>query len=239
MGGYLSGNSFGTSISQPQNGKNTSQPQVNQPQANRISPDSLSENSTGPPAKTATQTATPENQDPQEAKKSNSKEEEQGSAAIKQLTQEEFKLLDELKQADTKVRNHEMAHVAAGGGLITSGASFTYRRGPDGLKYAVAGEVGIDTSAIPGDPKATIQKMQQVKRAALAPASPSNQDIKVAANASSMAAKASSELTLLIAKEQAASRETQAFGNLKQASDSYIKVNNLPEGDNSTFKLAV
>ena len=216
--------------------KNSFDPSIRHPQTDKTFPAPLTENSTETPS---AQTATPENQNPQQPKRSNPQEEKQASAAIKQLTQEELKLLDELKQADTEVRNHEMAHIAAGGGLITSGASFTYRRGPDGIRYAVAGEVGIDTSAIPGDPKATIQKMQQVQRAALAPASPSNQDIKVAANASSMAAKASSELTLLMAKEQAAARETQAFGTLKQASDSYARVSNLPEGDSSTFKLAV
>ncbi len=132
-----------------------------------------------------------------------------------------------------------MAHVAAGGSLITSGASFTYQRGPDGKSYAVAGEVSIDTSAVPGDPQATLQKMQQVKSSALAPANPSAQDLKVASNATSRAAKASSELTILMAEKQAADKETQAFGSLKQASDSYTRINNLPEKDSSTFKLAV
>ncbi len=155
------------------------------------------------------------------------------------LTQAELQLVTELAQIDTQVRSHEMAHIAAGGGLITSGASFTYQRGPDGNNYAVAGEVGIDTSEIPGDPQATVQKMRQVKSAALAPASPSAQDLKVASKAAALATKASSELTMLQAKQQAETNEDKAFGNLKQASDSYTKVNNLPEKDASTFKLAV
>ena len=66
--------------------------------------------------------------------------------AVGQLNAEELALVDELKQTDRKVRQHEMAHMAAGGGMITSGASYTYERGPDGQSYAVAGEVGIDTS---------------------------------------------------------------------------------------------
>ncbi len=156
-----------------------------------------------------------------------------------QLTRAELQLVTELKQVDSEVRRHEMAHVAAGGGLITSGANFTYKRGPDGQNYAVAGEVGINTSAIPGDPQATVQKMQQVKTAALAPANPSAQDLKVASQATAMASKALSKLMVLRAEELSATRETQAFGNLKQASDSYVKVNNLPEEDTSTFKLAV
>jgi SprA-related family len=156
-----------------------------------------------------------------------------------QLTQAELQLLMELEQRDTEVRNHEMAHIAAGGSLITSGASFTYQRGPDGQNYAVGGEVSIDTSAIPGDPKATAQKMRQVRNAAMAPASPSSQDLKVASKAAALAAKASSELTMLQARQQAESNEASAFGDLKQASDAYTKINNLPEKDTSTFKLAV
>lgn len=155
------------------------------------------------------------------------------------LTQAELQLIMELEQRDTEVRSHEMAHIAAGGSLITSGASFTYQRGPDGNNYAVGGEVSIDTSAIPGDPKATAQKMRQVKSAALAPASPSAQDLKVASKAAALAVKASSELTMLQAKQQAQTNETKAFGNMKQASDSYTKVNNLPEDETRTFNLAV
>jgi hypothetical protein len=155
------------------------------------------------------------------------------------LTQAELQLIMELEQIDTEVRSHEMAHIAAGGSLITSGASFTYQRGPDGNNYAVAGEVGIDTSAIPGDPKATAQKMRQVKSASLAPANPSAQDLKVASKAAALAAKASSELTMLLAKQQTQTNETKAFGNLKQASDSYTIVNNLPENETRTFNLAV
>ncbi len=224
--GYLGGNS-GTSPAVNQYGGDTSQPPTN-----TTSPEPSSE----PLAPRATTVTDP---DQQGTKAPNSPPEQQQSASDSQLTQAEFKLLAELKQADTEVRSHEMAHVAAGGGLITSGASFTYQRGPDGKNYAVAGEVSIDTSAVPGDPKATLQKMQQVKSSALAPANPSSQDLKVASNATSRAAKASSELTTLVAEKLAADKETQTFGSLKQAADSYTKVNNLPEKDNSTFKLAV
>ena len=154
------------------------------------------------------------------------------------LTQAELQLLQELKQTDTKVRRHEMAHIAAGGRYITSGANFTYQQGPDGKKYVIGGEVSIDTSPVPGDPQATIQKMRQVKNAALAPANPSSQDMKVASKASQSASKALSDLMILETKKRAESNESKAFGNLQQASDSYIKVNNLPEED-STFQIAV
>ncbi len=170
---------------------------------------------------------------------SNTRKKQQSNVYDSQLTRAELQLVTELKKVDSEVRRHEMAHVAAGGSLITSGANFTYKRGPDGQNYAVTGEVSIDTSAIPGDPQATLQKMKKVKNAALAPAHPSAQDLKVASQATSMASKALSELMMLRAEEQAASRETKAFGGMKQASDSYIKVSNLPEEETSTFKLAV
>lgn len=196
----------------------------------------------GQPSSHSSKTNAATDSNPQETRTSNSQPEQQQlekKLSDSHLTQAELQLVTELEQIDTEVRSHEMAHIAAGGGLITSGASFTYQRGPDGNNYAVAGEVGIDTSEIPGDPQATVQKMQQVKSAAMAPTSPSAQDLKVASKAAALAAKASSEITMLLAKQQAETNESKAFGNLKQASDSYTKVNNLPEKDASTFKLAV
>lgn len=157
----------------------------------------------------------------------------------RELDQKELQLVEELKKVDQEVRRHEMAHIAAGGRYITSGANFSYKKGPDGKNYAVGGEVSIDTSPVPGDPQATIQKMRQVKSAALAPANPSAQDLKVAANATSQVSKALSELMVMQAKEQAESNETQAFGGLKKAADSYEKVNNLPETDTASFEIAV
>lgn len=62
-------------------------------------------------------------------------------------------------------------------------ASYEYEVGPDGQRYAVAGSVPIDYGPVPGDPRATIDKMQQVISAALAPADPSPKDHQVAATA--------------------------------------------------------
>lgn len=155
------------------------------------------------------------------------------------FTQAEIKLLEELRQIDTKVRQHEMAHIAAGGRYITSGANFTYKRGPDGQNYAVGGEVGIDTSPVPGDPEATIKKMSQVKKAALAPADPSPQDLKVASNATSEASRALSELMISQVEEQAGANEKKAFGNLKKAANSYAKIESIPHKEASSFQIAV
>lgn len=103
--------------------------------------------------------------------------------------------LDYLKQRDREVRAHEQAHVIAGGGLVRGGANFGYATGPDGKLYAVSGEVSIDSSAIPEDPAATIRKMNQVIKAALAPAQPSGQDRSVASSAAKTQMSAQAALT--------------------------------------------
>tara|TARA_R110002049_G_scaffold59920_3_gene161703 strand:+ start:247 stop:858 length:612 start_codon:yes stop_codon:yes gene_type:complete len=110
----------------------------------------------------------------------------QAAAALSEADQARVR---ELQQRDREVRAHELAHVAAGAGLITRGASFEYETGPDGKRYAVAGEVGIDTS--PGrTPDETIDKAARIQAAALAPADPSAQDRAVAAQAAQMALQA-------------------------------------------------
>ena len=107
-----------------------------------------------------------------------------GQKNIGELSLEEQRIVAELQAADTNVRAHEAAHMAAGGGL-TSPASYTYERGPDNKMYAVAGEVGISTSE-GNTPQESLNKAQTIRRAALAPADPSPQDLKVAAQAASM-----------------------------------------------------
>lgn len=129
----------------------------------------------------------PRGRGPEEGKK------ESGWGA-KELSKEEKQEVTELKRRDAEVRAHEQAHAAAGGHLTKGGASFEYQTGPDGKRYAVGGEVSIDTSGVEGDPEATIRKMQMVRRAALAPAQPSGQDRSVAAQASQKEAQARREL---------------------------------------------
>lgn len=108
------------------------------------------------------------------------------------LTPEQQQQVEKLKQVDASVRQHEAAHQAAGGSFA-GGASFTYTRGPDGKNYATAGEVPIDISR-ESEPAATIAKMDQVKAAALAPADPSSQDARVAAQADALKIQAQQEL---------------------------------------------
>ncbi len=106
------------------------------------------------------------------------------------LSAPDLQILEQLKSRDREVRVHEAAHLAAAGGLATSGATYSYQSGPDGQQYAVGGEVGIDISPVPGNPLATVAKADVIRRAALAPAHPSGQDVMVAQAASDMAQKA-------------------------------------------------
>jgi hypothetical protein len=96
----------------------------------------------------------------------------------------------ELAKRDRAVRQHEEAHKAAAGQYASGGPTFRYVNGPDHKQYAVSGEVRLDVAPIADDPDATIRKMEQIKRAALAPADPSGQDYHVAANASAQEARA-------------------------------------------------
>lgn len=116
-----------------------------------------------------------------------------GPGAAGQLSAAEQAVVDKLEARDRQVRQHERAHLAAAGGLALSAASFTYQRGPDGINYAVGGEVRIDTS--PGrTPEETLRRAEAIRAAALAPAEPSAEDRAIAAEAASMALKARSEI---------------------------------------------
>lgn len=109
------------------------------------------------------------------------------------LTPEQVAQLTKLRARDREVRQHEAAHLAASGGLAVSGASFSYQKGPDGVNYAVGGEVQIDTSS-GRTPQESIERARTIQAAALAPAQPSGQDKAVAAAAQKMELQARTEL---------------------------------------------
>ena len=118
---------------------------------------------------------------------------DKSTKAKNELSEEEQAQVKELKERDAEVRAHEAAHAATGGSFAGS-PSYEYQVGPDGKRYAVGGEVKIDTAPVEGDPQATIQKLQQVQAAALAPAEPSDQDRKVAQAAAAALREAQAEL---------------------------------------------
>ena len=118
-----------------------------------------------------------------------------------ELSEEEKQLLDQLRTKDREVRSHEQAHIAAAGPYAKGPPTYEYQTGPDGKRYAVGGEVQIDTSKVPGNPKATLIKAQTIKRAANAPQNPSAQDRRVAAQAAQMEAEARQELNEIRTEE--------------------------------------
>jgi len=135
-------------------------------------------------------------------------------ASATTLTPEALKLIDQLKTRDTEVRQHEQAHLATAGGLAVSGASYTYQRGPNGVNYAIGGEVNIDTS--PGaTPEETIQRARTIQAAALAPAEPSGADRSVAGQAQQMEAQARAELAQQQTQD-ATGRVQRAYGAAPQ-----------------------
>lgn len=109
------------------------------------------------------------------------------------LSDAELATLRQLKARDTEVHQHEAAHQSAGGSYVGA-ASFTFTRGPDGQRYAVGGEVPVDTAPLRGKPEETLEKMRAILAAALAPADPSAQDRRVAAKAMQAIAQAQLDL---------------------------------------------
>ena len=127
-----------------------------------------------------------------------------GDAAVSPQQQaQQQQQIAALASRDREVRSHEQAHTAVGGSYAGA-PTYSFKRGPDGQAYAVGGEVSIDVSPIPNDPAATLRKMEVVQQAALAPAEPSVQDLRVAAQAQVLAAQARSELAALQREEVAA-----------------------------------
>lgn len=137
-----------------------------------------------------------ENTDKNEANEKGLREEYSKSENSSSDVQETQKL----QKRDAEVRAHEQAHLSNAGQYAAGGASFSYETGPNGKRYAVGGEVPIDLSK-EKDPQATLAKMTQVRRAALAPASPSAADRNIAARASMIAAEAMSEINSSASKD--------------------------------------
>lgn len=132
-----------------------------------------------------------------ESGKDNARDESAGRETAEQKQEEASRQeIEELKARDREVRTHEQAH-AAMGGQYAGAPRYEYTQGPDGRRYVTDGEVSIDISEAKS-PEQTLRKMEQVRAAALAPAQPSAQDLKVAAEASQKAVEARAD----IAREQ-------------------------------------
>ena len=156
-----------------------------------------------------------------------------GQKNIGELSLEEQRIVTELQAADTNVRAHEAAHMAAGGGL-TSPASYTYERGPDNKMYAVAGEVGISTGE-GNTPQESLNKAQTIRRAALAPADPSPQDLKVAAQAASMEMSARVQIMQekMAQNSQNSNNSNETSGDAVNSAENSVENSNVNSAGNS------
>ncbi|MCW1353034.1 putative metalloprotease CJM1_0395 family protein [Campylobacter jejuni] len=142
-----------------------------------------------------------------------------------ELTMQQVQQVRELQSIDRNVKAHEAAHQAAGGGLAGA-ASFSYTRGPDNQMYATAGEVPIRMQK-GRTPEETIANARQVVAAAMAPADPSPQDYRVAANALKMEFEARAEATKLKAQE------TQEKNEENEEKQENLDTNNQDSKDSS------
>jgi acyl-CoA synthetase (AMP-forming)/AMP-acid ligase II len=122
-----------------------------------------------------------------------------------------------LASREREVIAHEQAHAAVGG-QFAGAPSFSYERGPDGVSYAVAGEVSI---SLPNgsDPAATLAAARQVRSAALAPANPSSQDRRVAAQASQIETQAIADLAALKVEQQTVEQAQDEQARLEASRD--------------------
>ena len=134
-----------------------------------------------------------EDEERNDQQQSRSGKDEEPSEQEQRAEEAEQQQLTDLKARDREVRLHEQAHARVGGQYAGS-PTYEYQRGPDGNNYAVGGQVMIDVAEVPNDPKATIDKMQTVRAAALAPAEPSGADRAIAADATQKMAAAQADL---------------------------------------------
>ncbi|HCV03456.1 putative metalloprotease CJM1_0395 family protein [Pseudoalteromonas sp. SSMSWG5] len=156
--------------------------------------------------------------DPEQSEQ-DAKQEQKKEQKVAEQEQQDAEQIKELKARDTEVRIHEQAHATVGGQYAGS-PSYEYQRGPDGTNYAVGGEVQIDVAEIKGDPQATIEKMQTVRAAALAPQEPSSADRSIAADATQKLMAAQAELASQSADGDADSGKSTFKINSEYAEDS-------------------
>lgn len=132
-----------------------------------------------------------------------------------ELSETEQRVVDEMEARDAEVRAHEQAHAAAAGAYAEGGPKYEYETGPDKKQYAVGGSVELDTSDVPNNPEATIQKAQVLRKAASAVSEMSGADRNVAMAAMEMEVAARQELR----EEKAQEREENDPSVMKAGSD--------------------
>jgi hypothetical protein len=167
---------------------------------------------TGQQLNTQNDSARDNGQDASEGKENAEEQQQQQQAEQNQLTK--------LQQRDAEVRAHEQAHASLGGQYASS-PEYEYERGSDGRRYVVSGKVSIDISKA-ATPQETLLKADQVKAAALAPAKPSVQDLRVATEATQIALEARAEIAsdkIVKAQQNSADGEIPSLDDIVDALD--------------------
>ena len=166
-----------------------------------------------------------DNAQDESAGKENAQSEQREQRQAQQQAQQEAQEIEQLKARDREVRAHEQAHAATGGQYAGS-PQYEFTTGPDNKRYATGGEVSIDISE-EQNPEQTLRKMQQVRAAALAPAQPSSQDLKVAAEAAQKAFEARND----IAQENREELEAVSQSSTSDSATSATAANTASQGD--------
>ncbi len=188
-----------------------------------------------PPARPGTSIAAQEGAADTQADDEGESEGTSAASGGSELSEEEQAEVAKLKARDREVRTHEQAHAAAGG-AAAGAPSYSYQQGPDGRLYAVGGEVPIKASVSSSNPTAAIQQLEQVVRAALAPAQPSGQDRAVAAGAQAQIAQLRGQAAQESQAETEAalnpeSGESESSGSARGTGESPSLLPQLPKFD--------
>lgn len=99
-----------------------------------------------------------------------------------------------LEDRDQEVRTHEQEHLNQAGEHARGGPTFETYTASNGKTFVTGGKVNVDVSEVGGDPRKTADKMAKIRKAALAPRSPSQQDRTVEAEAATKEASARYEM---------------------------------------------
>lgn len=86
------------------------------------------------------------------------------SSRTEELSAQQQREVQTLERTERQVRADERAQRAAAG-AYSDGVQLRYSVGPDGRRYVVAAEVALDVTPVPGDPAATLRKMEAIMRA--------------------------------------------------------------------------
>lgn len=164
-----------------------------------------------------------DNAQDESAGKQDAQSEQQARQRKQQQEQQDTQEIEQLKARDQEVRTHEQAHAATGGQYAGS-PQYEYTTGPDNKRYVTDGEVSIDISEAQS-PEQTLRKMQQVRAAALAPAQPSSQDLKVAAEAAQKAFEARSD----IAEENREARESESSDGVSASEPTIPSIDDITD----------